>query len=137
MGESKVVRRGLVFRSSEPSKVTDDGVSKLQDLGIAKVFDLRSAVEIEKGLRDGYGWKIKEWDGASRHFVPVFLDQDYSPEALAVRYKNYSSEHAEVRIAITRVTRQRAADKTHVGTTQAGFLGVLDFCLSLLVRSEN
>ncbi|KAI8966375.1 tyrosine phosphatase family-domain-containing protein [Daldinia sp. FL1419] len=93
--DSKIVRRGLIFRSSEPSKVTDDGVSKLQELGIAKVFDLRSAVEIEKGVRDGYDWKIKEWDGASRHFVPVFLDEDYSPEALAVRYKNYSSEHAE------------------------------------------
>lgn len=94
----KVVRRGLVFRSSEPSKVTDDGVTKLQDLGIEKVFDLRSAVEIENGQRDGYGWKVKEWDGASREFVPVFLDQDYSPESLALRYRNYSSEHAEVRI---------------------------------------
>ncbi|KAI2634697.1 tyrosine phosphatase family-domain-containing protein [Hypomontagnella submonticulosa] len=91
----KVVRRGLVFRSSEPSKVTDDGVTKLQDLGIEKVFDLRSAVEIENGQRDGYGWKVKEWDGASREFVPVFLDQDYSPESLALRYRNYSSEHAE------------------------------------------
>ncbi|KAI0384562.1 tyrosine phosphatase family-domain-containing protein [Hypomontagnella monticulosa] len=91
----KVVRRGLVFRSSEPSKVTDDGVSKLQGLGIERVFDLRSAVEIEHGQRDGYGWKVKEWDGASREFVPVFLDQDYSPESLALRYRNYSSEHAE------------------------------------------
>ncbi|KAI1474658.1 tyrosine phosphatase family-domain-containing protein [Daldinia eschscholtzii] len=93
--DTKVVRRGLVFRSSEPSKVTDDGVSKLQALGITKVFDLRSAAEIEKGMRDGFGWSIKEWDGASRHFVPVFLDLDYSPEALALRYKNYASEHAE------------------------------------------
>ncbi|KAI1101631.1 protein-tyrosine phosphatase-like protein [Jackrogersella minutella] len=93
---TKVVRRGLVYRSSEPSKVSEEGVSKLQSLGIGKVFDLRSAVEISKGLHgNGDGWTIKEWEGASREFVPVFLDQDYSPEALALRYKNYSSEGAE------------------------------------------
>ncbi|OTB07331.1 hypothetical protein M426DRAFT_249195 [Hypoxylon sp. CI-4A] len=92
---TKVVRRGLVYRSSEPSKLTDDGVSKLQGLDIQRVFDLRSAVEIEQGQREGHGWKIKEWDGARRHFVPVFLDQDYSPEALALRYKNYASETAQ------------------------------------------
>ncbi|KAI1370734.1 protein-tyrosine phosphatase-like protein [Hypoxylon crocopeplum] len=94
-GKTKVVRRGLLYRSSEPSQVTVDGVSKLQSLGIEKVYDLRSAVEIERGVRDGYGWKIKEWDGARRFFVPVFLDQDFSPEALALRYKNYSAENAE------------------------------------------
>ncbi|KAI1212813.1 protein-tyrosine phosphatase-like protein [Annulohypoxylon truncatum] len=95
---TKAVRRGLVYRSSEPSKVTEDGVLKLQSLGIGKVFDLRSAVEIEHGLHgngNGDGWKVKEWDGARREFVPVFLDQDYSPEALALRYKNYSSESAQ------------------------------------------
>ncbi|KAI1445224.1 protein-tyrosine phosphatase-like protein [Annulohypoxylon stygium] len=93
---TKVVRRGLVYRSSEPSKVTEDGVSKLQGLGIGRVFDLRSALEIERGVHgNGNGWKVKEWDGARREFVPVFLDQDYSPEALALRYKNYSSESAE------------------------------------------
>ncbi|KAI1452591.1 protein-tyrosine phosphatase-like protein [Annulohypoxylon moriforme] len=92
----KVVRRGLVYRSSEPSKVTEDGVSKLQGLGIGRVFDLRSAVEIENGFHgNGNGWKVKEWDGARREFVPVFLDQDFSPEALALRYKNYSSESAQ------------------------------------------
>ncbi|KAI0172404.1 protein-tyrosine phosphatase-like protein [Hypoxylon sp. FL1284] len=92
---AKVVRRGVVYRASEPSKVTDAGVSELQRLGVAKVFDLRSAVEIERGAKDGYGWHVKEWEGAARHFVPVFLDQDYSPEALALRYRNYSSEDSQ------------------------------------------
>lgn len=95
----KVVRRGVVYRASEPSKVTDDGVSKLQKLGIEKVFDLRSAVEIEKGVKEGYGWQVKEWEGATRLYAPVFLDQDYSPEALAMRYRNYSSETSQVRIS--------------------------------------
>lgn len=94
----RVVRRGVVYRASEPSKVTDEGVSKMQELGIQKVFDLRSAVEIEKGVQDGLGWQVKEWEGARRFFVPVFLDQDYSPEALALRYRNYSSKKSEVRI---------------------------------------
>ncbi|KAI1403126.1 protein-tyrosine phosphatase-like protein [Hypoxylon fuscum] len=95
----KAVRRGIVYRSSEPSQTTDGGVSQLQALGITYVFDLRSAVEIEKGLGAGYGWKVKEWEGARRVFVPVFLDQDYSPEQLAVRYRNYSSESAQGFIA--------------------------------------
>ncbi|KAI1761997.1 protein-tyrosine phosphatase-like protein [Hypoxylon sp. FL1150] len=91
----KVVRRGVVYRASEPSKVTDDGVFKMRELGIEKVFDLRSTVEIEKGVRDGLGWQVKEWEGARRVFVPVFLNQDYSPEALALRYRNYSSKSSE------------------------------------------
>ncbi|KAI2619704.1 tyrosine phosphatase family-domain-containing protein [Hypoxylon sp. NC1633] len=92
---SKVVRTGLIYRSSEPSKVTADGVSILQSLGIEKVYDLRSAIEIDRGVRDGHGWQVKEWEGARRIFLPVFLDQDYSPEALALRYRNYSAESAE------------------------------------------
>ncbi|KAI0838080.1 tyrosine phosphatase family-domain-containing protein [Hypoxylon sp. FL0890] len=109
----KVVRRGLIYRSSEPSKVTEDGVSKLKSLGIEKVYDLRSAVEIEAGQRDGFGWKVKEIDGARREFVPVFLDQDYSPEALALRYKNYSSESAEGFIAAYHDILEAAASPTN------------------------
>ena len=45
----KTVRRGVVFRSSEPSKVTDEGVQQLRDLGIKKVYDLRSLDEIKVG----------------------------------------------------------------------------------------
>ncbi|OTA58634.1 tyrosine phosphatase [Hypoxylon sp. EC38] len=109
----KIVRRGLIYRSSEPSKVTEDGILKLKGLGIEKVFDLRSAVEIEAGQRDGFGWKVKEIDGARREFVPVFLDQDYSPEALALRYKNYSSESAEGFIAAYHDILEAAASPTN------------------------
>lgn len=92
----KVIRRGLVYRSSEPSRVTDEGVSVLNSLGVTHVYDLRSAVEIERATRTE-GWEPREWPGAERVFVPVFLDQDYSPEALALRFAQYGSSSAEVR----------------------------------------
>ena len=84
----KITRHGLVFRSADPSKLTDDGVRTLQGLGITHVYDLRSTVELEKA-RAAEGWdKPKEWEGAARVFAPVFLDQDYSPGALAIRFRD-------------------------------------------------
>lgn len=72
-----------------------------QQLGIRLVYDLRSAVEIARGLDSKNGFPIREWEGSERKFVPVFLDQDYSPEALALRYKNYAAESAEVSQSFT------------------------------------
>ncbi|KAI0012010.1 tyrosine phosphatase family-domain-containing protein [Xylariaceae sp. FL0662B] len=90
---TKMVRRHLIFRSSEPSRLTADGVARLQALGVERVYDLRSASEIARGLRQqGPGYPVKEWEGARRVFVPVFLDEDYSPEAMALRYRHYLSE---------------------------------------------
>lgn len=94
----KTVRRGIVFRSSEPSKVTDQGVAKLQELKITDVYDLRSRQEMEKEAREGQGRQAKEWEGAKRIFAPVFVDGDYSPEALALRFKNYADDSSEVRV---------------------------------------
>ncbi|KAH7029433.1 protein-tyrosine phosphatase-like protein [Microdochium trichocladiopsis] len=91
-GKKTIVRRGVLYRASEPSKLSSEGEAQLRALGIREVYDLRSAVEIERGIREGHGWAIREWEGARRNFVPVFLDQDYSPEALALRIKNYSDE---------------------------------------------
>lgn len=92
----KVVRSGVVFRSSEPSMVTDEGISTLRDrLKITHVYDLRSQTEIERDTKNG-GRHVKEWDGAERIFVPVFLHEDCSPEAIARRYANFSSESSEV-----------------------------------------
>lgn len=39
---------------------------------------------------------VVEWDGCERVFVPVFPDKNYDPEALAVRFKDYSTLGTEV-----------------------------------------
>lgn len=92
----KVIRRGVLFRSSEPSKLTEDGVAILRDtLRITHVFDLRSKPEIEHDAKSD-GRQPREWDGAQRIFAPVFLDEDYSPEAIARRYAHFSSAEGEV-----------------------------------------
>ncbi|ROW10248.1 hypothetical protein VMCG_01776 [Cytospora schulzeri] len=93
--DKKVVRSGVVFRSSEPSMITDEGISILRDqLKITHVYDLRSQTEIERDTKNG-GRHVKEWDGAQRIFVPVFLHEDSSPEAIAKRYANFSSKSSE------------------------------------------
>jgi Tyrosine phosphatase family len=91
------IRPGVVFRSSEPSQLTDDGVTKLQALGITHVYDLRSVVEIQRAATSpGRVGEVKAWPGATRVFLPVFLDQDYSPEAVALRFSNYAGEGCDV-----------------------------------------
>ncbi|CEI61204.1 unnamed protein product [Fusarium venenatum] len=84
------IKSGLVFRSAEPSRLTEDGIAALQNLNISHVYDLRSRTEIER-----YATGTREWPGAKRVFVPVFLDEDYGPEAIAVRFKNYTAEGSE------------------------------------------
>ncbi|KAJ0123614.1 tyrosine phosphatase [Diaporthe amygdali] len=93
--KQKIVRRGVLFRSSEPSKVTDEGIAILRDtLGITHVFDLRSQAELDRdAITDGR--QAREWEGSKRVFVPVFLQEDYSPEAIATRFAHYSSEGSE------------------------------------------
>ncbi|KAF9778825.1 hypothetical protein IL306_002882 [Fusarium sp. DS 682] len=84
------IRSGLIFRSAEPSRLTKDGVSALQDLKISHVYDLRSRTEIER-----YATGTREWPGAQRVFTPVFLDEDYGPEAIALRFRNYTAEGSQ------------------------------------------
>lgn len=83
---TKMVRRGVLFRSADPARLESDGVAVLQRLGVTHVFDLRSVVELAKAGDE----KPREWQDVTRVFVPVFLDRDYSPEALALRFRSYS-----------------------------------------------
>lgn len=76
--------------------MTEAGVAKLQALRVTDVYDLRSRQEIDRDARNGHGRQPKEWPGATRIFAPVFLDDDYSPEAIAVRFKNYADKTSEV-----------------------------------------
>ncbi len=91
----RVVRHKVVFRSSEPSQLTDAGIATLQRLGISHVYDLRSIPEVERFVQQG-GGAVREWHGARRVFVPVFLDEDYSPEAIAQRFSNLADRGSEV-----------------------------------------
>lgn len=92
---ARSIRKNLIYRCGEPSRVTEDGIQTLQSLGITYIYDLRSKTEIERNKGAGWGG-IKEWSGCERVFAPVFLDMDYSPEALAIRYKDYAGEGTEV-----------------------------------------
>ncbi|KAK0371536.1 tyrosine phosphatase [Colletotrichum limetticola] len=91
----RIVKPGILFRSAEPSRLTDDGVARLQNLNITHVYDLRSAIELERLAKAGTSCDVREWPGATRIFVPVFRDMDYGPEAIALRYRNYSSNGPE------------------------------------------
>lgn len=120
--DGKRIRRGLVFRSADPSKATEDGRTKMSEVlgtvrlkrvgpcpvfstdakapAIKVIFDLRSTPEIK---RDGPEWAGLEVDkddafepyGIHRLWNPVFADKDYGPESVALRYKDYTSTGPE------------------------------------------
>ena len=93
------VRRQLVYRSGDLDDLTEEGRLQIQKLGIKKIFDLRSFSEVEQSKRDGgqYECWLASFDGPERIVVPVFRDEDFTPEALAVRFKDYASKSTEAR----------------------------------------
>lgn len=55
------IRRDLIYRCGEPSRVTEDGIFTLRSLSITHVYDLRSKNEIENNKASGMGG-IVEWE---------------------------------------------------------------------------
>jgi hypothetical protein len=104
------VRTGILFRSAEVAKLDTEGWKKVYDIGVGRVFDLRSKPEVDKGWAGIVGNKAGEsggdvrpgWikgmeeAGVKRDWVPVFEESDYSPERLAERYSKYMGESVEV-----------------------------------------
>ena len=76
--------------------MTKAGITTLQSLAITHIYDLRSNIEIERAEAAGRGG-IVTWKGCERVFVPVFTDEDYSPENIAIRYQDYCADGTEVR----------------------------------------
>ena len=105
------VRQKLVYRSAEFSTCTTHGFEQLDALAIKAIFDLRSEKEVEKARKGTASAThgnnpFENWTSSSSgpqyHFVPVFDGTDYSPEALAERFKDYASEGTEVGHSILR-----------------------------------
>ncbi|OJD13811.1 hypothetical protein AJ78_05768 [Emergomyces pasteurianus Ep9510] len=79
------VRCNYLFRSATLSNTTPEGARFITDkLGITTIYDFRSIMECERA-------PSIDIPGTTRLHVPVFKDQDASPEGLALRYKDYSS----------------------------------------------
>ena len=92
------VRRKLVYRSGCLDALTEEGRKQIEELGIRKIFDLRSFLEVGQSKRENgqYECWLASPDGPERIMVPIFRDEDFAPEAIAVRFKDYASEGTEV-----------------------------------------
>jgi protein tyrosine/serine phosphatase len=92
------VRTKLLYRAADPSHVTTEGIETLHNaLQIHTIFDLRSAPEIanQGGVAD-WEARLAAFNSAhsnstviTRFWTPVFKAEDYGPEAVAMRFRDY------------------------------------------------
>ncbi len=75
VAETTGIRRGVLYRSSELSRLTDDGRDTLRELGITDVADLRSNQEVP---RRGPG---QVPNGVAVHLLPFHFDYDADQDA--------------------------------------------------------
>lgn len=85
---NKQFRRNVVFRSSLPRHILDDGSerakNKLEMLAINAIVDLRSETEfLDVRAYDRRGWL---WSEVYRISAPVFRPEEYNSEFLADQY---------------------------------------------------
>jgi len=93
---TRSLRRNYIYRCADPSRITSTGKQKLsQELGITTIFDLRSNPEIAKA--EAKGTSVAQIQNVQRHHTPAFAEKDYSPENIALRYKDYAAGGPEVR----------------------------------------
>ncbi|KAF1950607.1 putative tyrosine-protein phosphatase [Byssothecium circinans] len=80
------VRRNLIFRGGDTTRITPEGEAKLRQLGVKKDYDLRSKQQIEKT------GGVKEMEGIERVWTPVFGEEEYTEEKARERYELYAGE---------------------------------------------
>src|SRR5262249_43293235 len=79
------LRRNFLYRSATLSRATPQGAKTLVDrLGITTIYDFRSNAEAIQ-------YPSYDVPGTTRRHVPVFKDQDASPDGLTLRYRDYTS----------------------------------------------
>ncbi|KAK5079558.1 hypothetical protein LTR70_009351 [Exophiala xenobiotica] len=98
-----MVRRGLLYRCAHPQLLTEKGNKTMtDDLGIKHIFDFRSAPEVKKlsaslektsntDATTNPHSSVLQPDGITRHFTPVYEEEDYGPVNLARKLQWYTS----------------------------------------------
>ncbi|KAI8067153.1 tyrosine phosphatase family-domain-containing protein [Gongronella butleri] len=80
---SGYIRERIIFRCGHLADITPAGIATLKRLNVIAAFDFRSEPEVE---RQGVGPDIQ---GLTKHRSAIFSKSDYSPAALASRWKGY------------------------------------------------
>lgn len=80
---SGYIRERIVFRCGHLVDITQKGIETLNRLNVIAAFDFRSDPEIE---RQGV---MPQVNGLTRYPSAMFTEADYSPAALATRWKGY------------------------------------------------
>ena len=78
------VKPHTLFRCANMAKITDNGLRSIRRLGIKTIFDVRSDGEC---ANDGIPLDLEKY-GIKRVHAPIFRNDDYSPQAIAMRYSN-------------------------------------------------
>lgn len=86
------VKPALAYRCAGMGGLTSKGIDQLNHLGIKVIFDLRSNGEC---IRDGIA-KNLESAGIERIHAPVFAEEDFSPEVIAMRYRSLMTSWATI-----------------------------------------
>lgn len=97
MQSTPAIRSKILYRAADPSNVPLTGLSQLHsELRIRTIFDLRSEPEIAStGTIEQWTDHIQEYNksigdqGVTRYWTPVFKAEDYGPDAVAMRFRNY------------------------------------------------
>lgn len=87
------VRRDCVFRCANPGRITSIGTQAIRDLGIRKIFDLRSSTEIERTADFG---PIVNIAGIERVPVPVYVESEYPTHQSVENLEQYVSANRYV-----------------------------------------
>jgi hypothetical protein len=83
-----IIKSRYLYRAGEPSRITPKGITQLRDdLGVRKVFDLRSEVEVK-----GYKADPLIVEGVECVKAPVSSAEAYDPLSLARRVQGFHED---------------------------------------------
>lgn len=103
---NSVVRTRFLYRSADPSLCTVEEIAAMHEkLGIEHIFDLRSGPEFDNQGPEvvaGFDERIASYNAQKarptkieRYWTPVFKTEDYSPESIALRFRDYGANDAD------------------------------------------
>jgi protein tyrosine/serine phosphatase len=87
------IRPRYIFRSAQPTHISDRGLATLtSDLNVHDSYDLRSFKELRL-LQKRYEDLSLDLSSVTRHHVPIYKDEDYTPISMADKYKMGGTEN--------------------------------------------